>query len=267
MLVTEFLDKLPPWGIFLVSSLIILLSIELGFHMGLRRGGMLVGDKKVRTGPVVTASLSLAAFVLAMTFGAVESRFNELKHIALDEANAIGTAFLRADLLPKADRTEARRLLSEYVDLRLEAEQVTAGEFERTTRRSEMLHGKLWSIAIANADRQATPISALFVQSLNEMIDIFSKRITIGISYRLPWVIWSVLYGLVILAAALGGYDRGLSGSRRVWAVTVSTAVAFSIVLALVVTMDRPHQHLSTATQAAMMSVQEDVRQSMQARP
>jgi hypothetical protein len=55
------------------------------------------------TGPLAAASLSLLAFMLAMVFGAAESRLSELKYVALDEANAIGTAFLRADLLPEMD--------------------------------------------------------------------------------------------------------------------------------------------------------------------
>jgi hypothetical protein len=63
-------------------------------------------EEKPRLGPVVTASLTLLAFMMAMVFGAVESRFHERKLIALDEANAIGTAYLRADLLPKADRAD-----------------------------------------------------------------------------------------------------------------------------------------------------------------
>ncbi len=101
-----------------------------------------------------------------------------------------------------------------------------------------------------------------FVQSLNELIDIHEKRITLSLHYRLPGTIWIVLYGLTIVAMAIGGYDIGLSGSRRLIAFTASAAVAFSVVLQLVVALDRPT--LSTVTQAAMFDVQEDIRRSMQ---
>jgi hypothetical protein len=98
---------------------IIFLSIEFGFHLGKRRLARLAGETKIRTEPVVAACLSLLAFMMAIVFGSVYSRFNELKHVVLDETNAIGTAFIRADLLPTADRAEVRRLLQDYVNFAL----------------------------------------------------------------------------------------------------------------------------------------------------
>lgn len=91
------------------------------------------------------------------------------------------------------------------------------------------------------------------------------KRITIGIHYRLPGTVWMVLYGLAIMA--MGGYDNGVSNSRRVIGVSLSAAVAFSVVLMLVTALDQPHQHLSTTTHAAMIDLQDDIRRSMQSQP
>ncbi len=268
MKLTELLEVLPIWGIFLFSLMITFLSIEFGFRLGKWRQGKLTGEENIHTGPIVTASLSLLAFMLAMVFGVVESRFNEMKHVVLDEANAIGTAYLRADLLPNADRTEIQQLLHDYVNLRIEAVQSGAEkQIEQAIERSEELQSDLWSKAVTIAGQQPTPISALFVQSLNELIDIHEKRITIGIHYRLPGFTWMVLYGLAILAMTMGGYDTGLYGHRRVIVISLSAAVAFSVVLALVVALDRPQQNLSTITQAAMIDLQEDIRRSMQSQP
>jgi len=265
MNITEILDKLLLWGIFLLSLLITGLSLELGYFAGRHRRRKLAGEEKVFTGPVVAASFSLLAFMLAITFGAVDSRFKELKHIALEEANAIGTAFLRADLLPEDDRAEVRQLMRDYVDLRVEAvSSDSEEEIVRAIEASEKLQGDLWSTAAALAEQHPTPISALFVQSLNELIDIYGKKITVSIRYRLPASVWMMLYGLAILAMAIGGYDIGLSGSRRVVAVSLATALAFSAVFTLVVGLDRPDQHLSTATQEVMIDLQEDIRQSME---
>jgi hypothetical protein len=77
------------------------------------------------------------------------------------------------------------------------------------------------------AERYPTPISALFVQSVNEVIDTHAKRITLLIRYRLPETIWIVLYGLAILAMTMGGYDIGISGSRSTVFVTLAAALAF----------------------------------------
>ena len=229
MNITELLDELPIWGIFLFSLIVTFLSIEIGSYLGKWRLGRLTDGEKVHTGPIITAGLSLLAFMLAIVYSAVDSRFVELKHVVLDEANAIGTAFLRADLLPNADRTEVRQLLQDYVNLRVEAgHNGDKKQIEQVINRSEELQSDLWSKAVAIADQQPTPISALFLQSLNELIDMHEKRITVAIHHRLPVDIWTMLYGLAILALAMGGYDFGLSGSRRLIVVTVSAAVAFS---------------------------------------
>jgi hypothetical protein len=138
MNVTELLDKIPLWGIFLSSLMITFLSTELGFRLGKMRRERLTQKEKVNTGPLVAASLSLFAFMLAMVFGAAASRFIETKDVALDEAIAIGTAYVRADLLPEVDRVDVRQLLQDYVTLRIDAVQNrTEQELEQTIRRSK----------------------------------------------------------------------------------------------------------------------------------
>ena len=79
------------------------------------------------------------------------------------------------------------------------------------------------------------------------------------------WVCFAV--ALAIVAMAIGGYDTGLSGSRRFIAITLSAALAFSVVLALVIVLERPHQHLYVISQAPMIDLQEDIRRSMQSQP
>ena len=154
------------------------------------------------------------------------------------------------------------------VTLRIEASQGGPGQqLGQAIDRSEELHSEMWSRAVAIADQQPTPISALFVQSLNEVIDAHEERITVGIHYRLSGVTWMVLYGLLILAMAMGGYETGVSGRRRLIVIALWTALAFSVVLVLVVALDRPHQHLSTATQAAMFDLQENIRLSIESQP
>ena len=106
MSIIKLMEGLSLWGVFLAWLTIIILSIELGFLLGKWGRGRLAEGEKILTGMMAGAALSLAAFILAFTFGTVTSRLNERKHLALDEANAIGTAFLRSDLLPQAYRAE-----------------------------------------------------------------------------------------------------------------------------------------------------------------
>jgi len=265
MEVTEFMDKIPLWGVFIATLMITFVSIEIGLRMGKRARGKLTREETTHTGPLIAASLSLLAFMLAIVFSVVESRFSELKHVVLDEANAIGTTYLRADLLPKTDRAVVRELLRDYVNLRIEAVQSDSDErIEQAIRRTEQIHSELWSRAVEIAAQEPTPVIALFVQSLNVLIDLHEKRITIAIRYRLPKIIWLVLCGLAIIAMAMGGYDSGFSGGRRIISITTAAAVAFSVVLLMVVALDRPHQHLSTTTQAVMLDLQEHIRNTIE---
>ena len=266
----DFLDALPGGGIFLFTFAVAFLSIETGSYVGRRRLKKLASKEKVYARPIVAACLSLLAFMLAIVYSAVDFRFNELKHVVLDEANAIGTTFLRADLLPDTHRTEVRHLLRDYVDLRVEIAQSIEDDrdqIEQAVKKSEEIHNKLWSSAVSIAAQQPTPISALFVQSLNELIDMHEKRITVGVHHRLPVELWTMLYGLAILALMMGGYDSGLSGSRRVFAVTLTAAIAFSVVLTFVISLDRSHHRLSAPMQLVMIDVQESIHRSLQSNP
>ncbi len=104
--------------------------------------------------------------------------------LLLSEANAIGTTYLRAAMLPEPMRTDTRNLLREYVDVRLEA--VQPGKLEQSLSRSEELHERLWSEAVAAAEKDRSPITGLFIQSLNEVIDLHAKRVMAGLGSRIP---------------------------------------------------------------------------------
>jgi hypothetical protein len=163
-------------------------SMDLGFYGGKRRRRKLSAGQTIRSGPVAAASFSLLAFMLAITFGVVESRLKEMKHVVLEEANAISTAFLRADLLSTADRVDVRELLQDYVDLRVEVAQLDEEEkFALAEDKLEELQSSLWSNAVAIADQM--PTSRLFVQSLNTLIEVHTKWVTMSIHYRLPGTI------------------------------------------------------------------------------
>ena len=99
------------------------------------------------------------------------------------------------------------------------------------------------------------------------MIELHGRRIALAARYRLPGMVWGVLWILAILAMSIGGYEGGLSGTRRVIAFTLATALAFSVVVALMVAMNRPHQLWSESTLAPMVLLQEDIQRSMGSQP
>ena len=255
--------------IILASFMITFLATEYGFQAGTRRRLKLSGkEEDISPGPFSKAALGLLSFMLAMAYGTAQSRLHDLKQVALDEANSIGTAYLRADLLPGADRAQVRQLLRDYVTLRIETVEAGAKQpVEQAIDKSEKLRKALWSIAATLADQESTYSSRLLVESVTQLIELHNARITLALRYRLPELTWLVLYGLAFLAMAMGGYANGYSGALRSVSLALAMASAYSVVLMLVVGLDRTEKHLSTVTQSAMLDLQEQISRSISSKP
>jgi hypothetical protein len=247
------MDALPLWGLFAATVAVVLLSIEAGYRLGQFRHRRAEDEKEAPVGAIVAATLGLLGFILAFTFGLAASRFDARKQIVVEEANAIGTTYLRAGLLPDGRGVKIRKLLSEYVDGRLEA--VKSGNVEQVLRRSDELHRDLWKEAEAVGQQHSNSIVVgLFIQSLNETIDIHAKRILVSIQSRIPGVLWGTLYLVTILTMAGVGYYGALTNSRRSLALVVLVS-AFSAILTLVADLDRPREGLLQVSQQAMIDL------------
>src|SRR4029450_7972437 len=95
------LAALPLWGLFLAILILVLLSVEGGYRLGKYRRSRSEEEKEAPVGAMAGATLGLLAFILAFTFGLAAARFDTRRQLLLDEANAIGTAYLRAGMLPE----------------------------------------------------------------------------------------------------------------------------------------------------------------------
>src|SRR5262249_1042106 len=218
------LDALPLWGVFLAILVVVLLSVEFGYRLGRYRRNRHEQEKETPVGTMVGATLGLLAFILAFTFGLAAARFDTRRQVLLDEANAIGTTYLRAGMLPERGE-EVRRLLRDYVAARLEA--VQPGKLAEGIRRSENAQQQVWTEAEVIAEKNPNSIIVgLFVQSLNEMIDLHAKRVQAAVRSRIPGAIWLGLFAVAVLSLAAMGYLEGLSGTRRSLAV-IAVAITF----------------------------------------
>jgi hypothetical protein len=250
----SLLDAFPLWLLFVATLVFTLLSFEGGFRAGRRRGRRAELEQEVVVRGLVGGMLGLEAFMLAFTFGAAATHFDARRQALLDEANAIRTAYLRADLLSEPHRTEIRDLLREYVDVRLEG--VRSGNIERAATRSEELHSQLWLQAVASKEKAPNPAFAIqFIQSLNEIIALHTRRIIAVLEFRIPNVVWFVLYVITALAAASIGYHSGLTGRSRPL-VGMALILAFSTVIFLIEDLDRPLHGILKVSQRAMVDLQ-----------
>jgi hypothetical protein len=210
---------------------------------------------------MVGATLGLLAFILAFTFGLAAARFDTRRQVLLNEANAIGTTYLRAGMLP--DRAQQiRGLLRDYVGTRLEA--VQSGKVAEGVRRSEEIQQQVWLEAETVGQKNPNSIViGLFVQSLNQMIDLHAERLQAGLRSRIPGAIWLGLFAVAALSLSTMGYHAGLSGTRRSLAI-VAVAVTFSVVIELIADLDRPQEGVLRISQQALLDVQRSMNPPQQ---
>jgi hypothetical protein len=250
---TRLLDALPLWCLFLATVAIVVLSVEAGYRLGIYRRRRSDQEKDAPVGAIVASTLGLLAFMLAFTFSLAAARFDARRMVVLEEANAIGTAYLRAGLLPQPQSAEIRKLLRAYVDARLLA--VQPGNTAKAIAMTAELHRDLWSQTTAVSDQDAHSIvTGLFVQSLNEVIDLHSKRVMLGLRNRVPELVWVALYFITMVSMSALGYQEGLAGSRRSLAV-MALALTFSSVMMLVADLDRPQEGMLRVGQRSMLDL------------
>ncbi|HSQ56248.1 MAG TPA: hypothetical protein VLM40_10955 [Gemmata sp.] len=253
----EPLDALPLWLLFATLCALAALALEGGYRLGRwRRARSEEEEKETPVGAMVGSILALFAFLLAFTFGMAASRFEARRETVLEEANAIGTAYLRTRLIPEPQRGESARLLREYVDVRLTA--IQRGELEAAIARSEEIHTLLWAQAAQAADKDRGPIMGLYIQSLNQMIDLHAKRLQVGLRNRIPETIWAGLGGIALLAMLSVGYQAGLAATRRSPAM-LGVVVAFATVLTLIADLDRAYSGLITVSQQSLVDLQKSI--------
>ena len=251
------LDIIPIPAVFFITVVFVLLVLELGFRLGRRRMASPEVEQESSVGAMANASLVLLAFLLAFAFGFAASRHEVRRTLFLEDVNAIGTVYLRTGVLPETTRAEARVLLREYTDVRLAA--VATGNVEPAVRRSLEIQRGLWEPAAALAEgHSGSVVLGLYLQSLNQMIDLHTTRLNESLFVRIPAMLWIVIGAITALSMGEMGYQTGL-GSRRRPRSMPAFALAFALVILLIADLDRPQGGWFRVSQEAMV----DLRASM----
>jgi hypothetical protein len=262
-----WMDHIPLWGVFFLTVICVFIAISIGTILGLRISRRPDHEKEAPLGTVVGSSLALVGFMLAFSFGITAQIFQSRRQLLLDEVNAIGTTYLRAGMLAEPHGSDIRKLLREYVDLRVslakESMNQNPEKFQDTISYSETLQDKIWSHAVelSKTDRSSI-IDGLFINSLNQMIDLQTSRVTTA-SYRLPKIIWYAIYFITIISMFMVGYQTGLSGKSN-HKVGIMLALTFSTVLFLMVDLDRASEGYFRLSQKPMFELQKKLQMPVQ---
>ncbi|MCC9605021.1 hypothetical protein LOC68_25055 [Blastopirellula sp. JC732] len=251
------LEYVPLWALFLLTIVIVLAASEGGIYLG-RRRALAKGEKQSSIGSVVGATLGLLAFMLAFTFGVATNRFDSRRMLFQEEVNAIGTTYLRTELLSETQGEKSRQLLRRYVDVRLDIPN-SPEEINAAIKESETIQTELWSEAMLAAHQTPnSPMIALYVASLNDVIDLHSNRVTAAIRARIPGTIWLALYSVSVFSMASVGFYVGVSGGTRSIA-TMGMIFSFVVIMMLIIDLDRPREGLLRVNEAAMHDLQDSI--------
>lgn len=244
-----------PGGWLLVLLILGMLAAnEVGYRFGRRTGIATSEAKKAQADLVVAGLLGLLGLLLAFSFGIVNDKFAERRQLVIEDANAIGKTYLRAELMPAPHDARIEALLRQYVAYRVGA--LTPEALEVALARSGELHVELWAEATALA--RAYPDSVMvgrFVEALNQMIDTHESRVAVALYLRLPEAIMTMLYAVALLSLGMMGFRSGLDRARSRIAALV-LVLAITTVLALILDLDRPVSRLFRINQRAMSDVQ-----------
>lgn len=251
----EFLYDIGQGWIYAISLVLLIGAAEFGRRIGRRVRARGAGAHPA-LGTIESASLGLLALMIGFTFAMALSRYDSRKAAVLDESNAIGTAFLRAQLLPEAQARTSAALLVRYAETRLALGTSGADIKARAeaVRRSLDLQNSLWREAVAASaiDAHSTPIG-LYVQALNDMIDMHEKRLTALVNH-VPEAVVLLLYLIALTATGFTGYGAGLAGDGERGSKLVMAAL-IATVLILVIDLDRPYRGLVTVSQQPMLDL------------
>lgn len=253
----QLLDSLPIMMVFVAFAIFTLACYEIGFRIGRWYQERTPGEQEGPTGMLVGSILALLAFLLAVTMGMASDRFDARRANVLAEANDIGTTYLRAGYLPEPASSQIRELLREYVPLRIVV--TDADDVQADIARSVEIQNQIWAIAegIARTTDKGDLV-ALFIESLNDTIDIHETRITAGLYARVPETVLLLLIGGSALSLGMVGYSAGLTKRRSLLSAVV-LILALGAVIMIVVDLDRPREGFIQVSQQPLIDLQQQI--------
>jgi hypothetical protein len=239
-----------------------LLAFEVGRRIGKYRRAR-YPEGVAKGGGVEGAVYGLLGLLIALTFAGGVSRFEDRRHLITEEVNAIGTAYLRIDVLSEGAQAEVRQLFRDYLDSRIETYRrlpdLEAAKAELA--HSVELQGDIWTKGIAACNESGKQSACmLFLPALNQMIDITTTRLTASQNHP-PLIVYLLLGALSLTASVLAGHDMS-EFKNRSWLHMVVFTLALSTVVYVIVDIELPRMGLVRVDASDQNLV--ELRQSMQ---
>jgi hypothetical protein len=263
---SNWLAQAPLWLIALVLFGLMVAASVIGAALRRRRARRAALEEKPEgssdgeSGLVISSVIGLLALLIAFTFSIVVDRFDTRRRNVLDEANTIGTTYLRAQLLEEPHRARISRLLIQYTDNRLVLATKMPGPEQRALlATSDRLLVDIWTATVAAYPSfRASPFAHSFLETMNQMIDMDATR-KAGRQARVPAEVFVVLILYLLVATGVINYGlRGTLGRRT----SVLLTALFGVLMILIIDLDRPASGGIVESQEPMLQLQAFMRAS-----
>jgi hypothetical protein len=219
-----------PFLISVVSFLLMWLAARLGTYLRIRRQNL--EESELQDLDVVTAAtLTLLGLIIGFSFSMAVSRYDQRKNYEEAEANAIGTEYVRADLLPPADGERVRTLLGKYLDQRVLFYRTRdSSQLQQVDAATTQLESDLWSAVRGPAEAKPTPVLALAVAGMNDVLN--SQGYTQAAWWnRIPMAAWGLMAAIAVCCNLLIGYSAHQTRRRAVRFFVLPLVVSISFFL------------------------------------
>jgi hypothetical protein len=245
-----------PIYFFFLSLIVLWVAAQIGGF--LRKWRPLREDERDDFGVVQAATLTLLGLIIGFTFSMAISRYDLRKNYEEAEANAIGTEYVRAGLLPAADAAKVRAQLVQYLDLRVAfyrtRDDVELRQIDADTAR---LQAEMWSAVQAPALAQPTPLMALTAAGMNDVLN--SQGYTQAAWWnRIPWSAWALMMGIAICCNLLVGY--GAHGAKLSTGLLFVLPLVASIAFMLIADIDSPRRGLIHVTPQNLVALSQSLQ-------
>ncbi len=214
-------------------------------------------EKSEHFGTILAAALTLLGLIIGFTFSMAVNRYDQRKNYEEAEANAIGTEYVRAELLPAAEAAKIRTLLGKYLDQRVlfytTRDEQRLAQIDATTAQ---LHAELWSAVREPAAARQTPIVALVVSGMNDVLN--SQGYTQAAWWnRIPIAAWSLMVAIAIFCNLLIGYGARYAKAQPLLHLALPLLVSISFFL--IADIDSPHRGLIRVHPQNILSLSESL--------
>jgi hypothetical protein len=239
-----------PWFLFLVVVVALFGSSLAGYRLALVTRINEDTHHHEQVNSLREGLFVLLGLLLGFTVAMVLPRFDERRQLVVDEANAIGTTVLRAEMLPEPERSKSLDLLRQYAVVR--GDFATTGP-EQSLQPTKVLQTQLWQQVVAVTQRSQTAVIATYILTLNETIDVSEKRLA-AFENRVPKSVWMIIVIVSVFQAFAGGFSL----KRKLWFSFLAAPLVVAVVMALIADLDSPHTGLIHVEQNSMERLVKD---------